>query len=186
MAQTGLIIPALLSSSPATVKITVEAFVEAQTSFVKSCSPPSISSPGRRYSRYSNRGSCQAAAASGGLRRLSLHRERLLRCAGPEVAAVLLLLRAGMQDGGCGWMGVSTACFPLAHGRTLQNAAATAPSPGGPGYGTDGSWQGSPPFPAGGEGSQAVEELRLLLLHLVCTQNMAFGAVLLGKDPPVL
>lgn len=107
----------------------MEAFVEAQTSFVKSCSPPSISFPGRRYSRYSNRGSCQAAAASGGLRRLSLHRERLLRCAGPEIAAVLLLLRAGVQDGGCGWMGVSTACFPLAHGRTVQNAAGHSSQP---------------------------------------------------------
>lgn len=41
MAQTGLIIIAPLSSSPATVKETEQVFVEAQTSFVKSCSPPS-------------------------------------------------------------------------------------------------------------------------------------------------
>lgn len=74
--------------------------------------------------------------------------------------------------------------FPWHMGELCRMQPATAPSP--PGYGTAGSWQGSPPFPARREGSQAVEELRLLLLHLICTQNMAFGAVLLGKDPPVL
>lgn len=39
------------------------------------------------------------------------------------------------------------------------------------------------PFPAGREGSQAVQELRLLLLHLRRAQNVAFGALLLGKHP---
>lgn len=68
--------------------------------------------------------------------------------------------------------------FSLAQGGVLQNAA-----PSQAGCGTAGSWQAPPPFP---EASQALEELRLLLVHLRYAQTVAFGAFLLGKDPPVL